>query len=93
MTERSDRPGTPTVFREKRTYRRRRMIDAARLAPLVVLFLWLLPMAWPQDGLEQISSATAFIYIFGIWAVVIMCNWALSRALRHSLDDGADTDT
>ena len=92
MTDPEDRPNTPAVFHEKRTYRRRRMMDAARVAPLFVLFLWLVPLFWPQEGAGRVSSASALIYIFGIWAVVILFNWALSRNLGRGLDDGSDTD-
>ncbi|MCL3880800.1 hypothetical protein [Marivita sp. GX14005] len=81
MTGPADRPGPPPVFHEKRTYRRRRLIDAARIAPVAVLFLWLLPLIWPQTEGTGLRSATALVYIFTVWALVILCNLVLSRRL------------
>ena len=34
-----DRPRRPSLFLERRTYRRRRLMDAARLLPLLGLLL------------------------------------------------------
>lgn len=92
MTKTTDRPGPPPVFHEKRTYRRRRLMDAARFAPALALFLWLVPLFWSQSGESSISSATALIYIFAVWAGVIVVTWALSHALGQSADDDAGTD-
>ncbi|MGJ8605291.1 MAG: hypothetical protein ACSHXH_14300 [Marivita sp.] len=88
MTEPTERPGVPTVFHEKRTYRVRRVMDAARVAPVLALALWLLPLVWPQTGVNTVSSATALIYIFGVWAGIIVLTWGLSRYL----DDPSDPD-
>lgn len=93
MTDRADRPGSAPVFHEKRTYRQRRVMDAARAAPILALFLWLVPLMWPQDGPGQISSAMALIYIFVIWAGVIIVSFGLSWALRAAMDTDADTDS
>lgn len=92
MTETTDRPGSQTVFHEKRTYRRRRVMDAARMAPLLALFLWLVPLFWPQSGEGRVSSAAALIYIFGVWGSVIMLTLGLSRALGRGLDRDVDAD-
>lgn len=89
MTEPTDRPGTPIVFHERRTYRLRRIMDAARLAPALAFVLWMLPMLWPQTGEDTVSSATALIYIFVVWAAVILLTWGLSRFLN----DPSDTET
>ena len=91
MSERADRPGTPPVFHEKRTYRQRRAMDAARVAPLLAVFLWCVPLIWPQTGDAAVSSATALIYIFGVWAGIIVLTWGLARILRHAMDDSPDS--
>ncbi|WP_439124484.1 hypothetical protein [Marivita sp.] len=93
MREPTDRPGLPTVFHERRTYRRRRVMDAARLAPVLALVLWSLPLLWPQTGEDTVSSATALIYIFVVWAGIIVLTWGLSRLLAEEVDDPPDTDT
>ena len=95
MTDAPDRPGSPPVFHEKRTYRRRRIMDAARVAPALALILWSIPMLWPQTGEGTVSSASALIYIFAVWAGVILLTWGLSRFLVEPGetapgDDGPD---
>jgi len=92
MNKTPDRPGPPPVFHEKRTYRRRRLMDAARFAPVLAMFLWLVPLFWSQTGESRISSATALIYIFALWAGVIVVTLALSYALGQIADDDAGTD-
>jgi len=95
MTERKTRAGSQAVFHEKRTYRRRRVMDAARLVPVLALILWSVPLIWPQSGDGTVSSATALIYIFAVWAGIIVLTWGLSqvlsdRAQRHT---GSETGT
>lgn len=60
------------LFLERSGYVQRRLIDAARLLPLLGLFLWLVPLAWPRGGEgNDIGSAGASIYIFGVWGFLI----------------------
>lgn len=92
MSGTTERPGPPPVFHEKRTYRTRRLMDAARLAPILALFLWVVPLFWPQSGDARISSSTALIYIFAVWVAVIVWTGALTHALGRQADDAADDD-
>lgn len=92
MSDRADRPGAPAVFHEKRTYRQRRVMDAAKVTPVLAIFIFCIPLIWPQDGPAAVSSATALIYIFTSWAVLIALTWWLSRALRPSMDDRTDDE-
>lgn len=66
------RPPAQTVFLERQSYRRRRLIDLIKILPLIGLMLWLVPLLWPTEGAEQVSSANATIYIFAIWFVLIV---------------------
>lgn len=74
----SRRP-TP-VFLERRGYRRRRLADAARLLPLFGVTLLAIPLLWPSPGPEAVaagqtqavSMSVAFLYVFGIWALLIV---------------------
>ncbi|PWL34215.1 MAG: hypothetical protein DCO97_15640 [Marivita sp. XM-24bin2] len=93
MTEPESRLGAPTVFHERRTYRRRRIMDAACVSPLLTLILWMIPMIWPQTGDGTVSSATALIYIFLVWAGIIVLTWGLSRLLADEVDDASNADT
>lgn len=93
MTRATDRPGSPTVFHERRTYRKRRVMDAARVTPVLALILWIIPMIWPQEGDGSVSSATALIYIFFVWAGIILLTWGLSRLLADVPDESSDSET
>ncbi|MEM9427003.1 MAG: hypothetical protein AAGA06_09910 [Pseudomonadota bacterium] len=71
------------VFLERESYRRRRLGDAVRLVPLLGLVLLLLP------GLLTTTN-DALIYIFTIWAVLIVVTAILSRKLAAAdMIDGA----
>lgn len=92
MSAPTERPGRSPVFHEKRTYRIRRLMDAARVAPILALALWLVPLVWPQSGDGRISTATALIYIFVVWAGVIVLTFGLSVFLGRVEDADADQD-
>lgn len=68
-----------TVF-ERMTYRRARAIDAARILPFAGLGLWLLPVLWVRNRL--IGTAGESLYIFALWALMILAAAILARALR-----------
>ncbi|MEM8655560.1 MAG: hypothetical protein AAGF36_12515 [Pseudomonadota bacterium] len=83
----SDPAANPTLFLEKRSYRRRRMMDALRLLPIVGLLLWLFPVFWPsvRDGAaapEPVAMSSAVTYVFGVWGLLILAGLALWRALE-----------
>ncbi|MBW3242767.1 hypothetical protein KUV57_08680 [Epibacterium sp. DP7N7-1] len=93
-----------TPFVERRTYRRRRLMDIARLAPLVGALLFLVPLLWPEQHLSEggghdagSSMSTAMIYIFGVWIGLILFSVAFSVAVRlwavHWTGVGAPTET
>ena len=85
----------PPVFLERRSYRRRRMMDALRILPIVGVLLWLLPLFWPPpgagpDGPTPIAMSDAIIYVFGVWIALILAALALWWALRSSVEMGED---
>jgi len=93
MTER----GLPPVFLERRSYRRRRMMDAWRLLPLLGLLLWMLPLFWPTAADvpatdEKMAMSTAVIYVFVVWLTLIAAAFALWYFLRASPEMGEDTN-
>ena len=64
------RPGTP-LFLQRLPYRRRRRVDAARLLPVLGMFLLLLPMLWtPEDGGGR-RTALDGVYLFLVWGGLI----------------------
>lgn len=84
----SDKTGP--VFLERESYRRRRRGDAARLVPFFGLVLLLLPAFWSTTH----RTADAIVYIFTVWAFLIVVIGALSRRLSESAtpEDNQTTD-
>ncbi|MGC8204016.1 DUF308 domain-containing protein [Aliiroseovarius sp. PTFE2010] len=76
-------PPKSPLFLQRRSYRRRRLADAARLVPVIGAALWLVPLLW-HDGAR---SSTALLYVFGVWALLIGATLILSRGLARSHDE------
>ncbi len=66
--------GSEPLFLARESYRRRRLGDAARLVPVLGFVLLLLP------GLFT-TTTEALIYIFSVWAILIVAVAFLSRRL------------
>ncbi len=81
-------PKHPPLLLEPRRYRRKRFMDAAYVLPILGFVLWILPVlkgpAKPPGG----ETAGGMIYLFVIWAGLILGAFILSRTLRS--DDGGD---
>ena len=69
--------GRPPVFLIRRSYRRRRLGDAARLLPVLGLVLFALPAA----GLGEGRGATQVVFLFLAWAALILAAGLVSRRL------------
>lgn len=90
--------GATPVFLERRSYRRRRMMDALRLLPIAGVFLWMLPVLWPTpaDGPaapETVALSTAATYVFMVWLALIASAfslWSLLRARPEMGEDASD---
>lgn len=85
--------GAP-LFLRPASYRRRRRRDAARLLPVVGLFLIFLPIlrTSPVTGVHK--TAADGIYLFVIWAMLIVVAALISRAVNApGDDDDPDPDT
>jgi hypothetical protein len=76
----------PSLFLPRPEYRRRRLVDAARLLPLFGGFLMLLPILWGPAGAQGRDTARDGMYLFVIWAVLV----GLAAWLAPRLADAAD---
>ena len=85
MSEDPDSSAEPRMplFVERQTYRRRRIVDAARALPLLGVLLWSVPLLWALPD-EPMRASTALIYVFGIWMGLIASAAALILALGRS---------
>jgi hypothetical protein len=82
--------GAP-LFLAREAYRRRRLIDAARLLPAFGAALVMLPILWntgETNGGASGSTAQGMVFIFVIWAVLIVLAAVLARRLTGPLSEG-----
>jgi len=84
-------PERRPVFLARRSYRQRRLGDAARLLPLAAGVLMILPLLWRGPGGDP-GTATVMIYIFGLWVVLVALTALISRHLRANEPEAGDTD-
>lgn len=82
-----DEPNSPFV--ERGTYRRRRLMDMARLLPLLGVLLLAVPLLWPNpdpypapDTAAGMPTSAAITYIFLVWAGLIAASFAFGVAVR-----------
>lgn len=84
-------PETGPVFLERRTYRRRRMADAARLLPVLGVILVCIPLLWKGTP-ESLSKTThVMFYLFAVWLLLAVLSAVISRYLRT--DEGDEQPT
>lgn len=79
------------LYLERASYRRRRLIDAQRLLPILLFGLWLLPLLWGGEGTEQPLGAgsRAFVHVFVVWALgIVAAGWVAWLLMRG----GAQTE-
>lgn len=85
------------VFVQRRTYRRRRVADGARLLPVFGGILFLIPLLWEGDpaGAEAVpdGARTAWVmtYLFVVWFGLAVLSGVLARFLVAE-DDGGDEE-
>ena len=83
------------LFLKRRSYRLRRLRDAARLLPVLGGFLVLLPILWSRGTGDGESTAFDGIYLFLVWFGLVAVAAALSRGLARDAgeDDGGGERT
>lgn len=82
--------GAPLVFLERRSYRRRRMRDAARLLPVLGVFAWAIPLLWSHEAGASPSVSGALIYVFTVWIVLVAVGAVLSVLTGDGDEAGAE---
>ncbi len=85
------------LFLERRSYRQRRLMDAARLLPVLAALLWLVPLLWPRSaaqaeaaGAATVTSSSAILYIFGVWTLLAVIAFVLSLTMDIKPDTPTD---
>ncbi len=79
-------PESGPVFVEKRTYRRRRLVDAARMLPLLGVALVCIPLLWTGPEVAPTPTTHVMLYFFGVWLLLAIVSGVISRHLKGSDD-------
>ncbi len=94
-------PGRRAEFVARDTYRRRRMIDAAGLLPVLGALLFLVPLLWIGAQVGEPGGAPrtshVMLYLFAVWAILVVLSALVSRGLGAGSDaqppeDGGHAD-
>ncbi|PKP69623.1 MAG: hypothetical protein CVT82_09930 [Alphaproteobacteria bacterium HGW-Alphaproteobacteria-4] len=78
-------PHNQPLFLARRSYRRRRMMDAVRLLPVFGAALLMLPLLWQPAETPEPDTAHGVVYLFAIWLLLIVAALSLSRGLAPAL--------
>lgn len=81
----------PPVYLAPDRYRRRRLMDGARMLPVAGAFLILLPVLW-QPGPEGHGTAAEGLYLFAVWAALITVARLLAGPLLQAEDAAEPED-
>ena len=84
------KPPRQPLYLARESYRRRRAMDAARILPVLGIFLFALPRLWGAEAGPGEETAREGIYLFAVWGGLIVAAALLGRWLAPSLDAGAD---
>ncbi|WP_306154193.1 hypothetical protein [Roseovarius sp. MMSF_3281] len=82
--------GRIPVFVERKTYRRRRMADAARMLPMLGAMLFCLPLLWAID--EEPRTALTMFYLFLVWVGLCVVSAVISAHLPTEADNSQTED-
>lgn len=75
--------GRPPLFLQPEPYRKRRLIDAARLLPVFGTFLFIVPLLLVPRG-EPGSTADVLIYVFLLWTLMILFSALINRYIKRA---------
>jgi hypothetical protein len=78
------------LFLARKSYRRRRMTDAARLLPIVGVFLILMPILWQPASTPAPDTGYGVAYLFVVWTLLIVAARVVSHFVARAADETED---
>lgn len=72
-----------SLFLERASYRRRRLSDAVAIIPFFGIVLLCIPALWASES----RTATAMVYVFTIWALLILVMAFIARRLKDPVPE------
>lgn len=76
------------LFLKRRSYRKRRLRDAARMLPVFGLFLFLVPVLWKPAETARPDTAPDGIYLFAVWFGLVLVAALMAPGLAD--ESGSD---
>lgn len=76
------------VFVSRDVYRSRRLKDASRLLPVLGAALFALPLLWRSEEGASVGTAGTLLYIFAVWAGLILSAFLIARRLARDEPPG-----
>ena len=74
------------LFLARRSYRRRRLMDAARMLPVLGAVLILLPGLWNPAETPAPDTGRGGLYLFAVWLGLIVAGALVAHGLAPVLD-------
>ena len=76
-------PHQGPTYLARKSYRQRRLRDAARILPFLGTILWVLPLAATLPG-----TGVTGLYLFGVWGILILLAAMLASRISHEPEQG-----
>ncbi|MCE5974822.1 hypothetical protein LZA78_15140 [Sinirhodobacter sp. WL0062] len=80
------------LFLARRSYRRRRMMDAVRMLPVLGMVLFLLPSLWLPGETPRPDTGRGGLYLFAVWAGLVVLAFGLARGLAPAMEEEERTE-
>ncbi len=84
------RRAKPPIFLQRASYRQRRLRDAGKLLPFIGIVLFALPLAWTNESPDETVGSSGLIYVFGVWALLIIAAAILTTRIQPDSIDNDD---
>ncbi|MGP9788415.1 hypothetical protein [Roseinatronobacter sp. NSM] len=78
-------PSRNIQFLARDGYRMRRLMDAARILPVIGFVLLLLPLMRQGAGTDSPPTASEAVYLFVVWIGLVVTAFVMSLGLRRTL--------
>ena len=78
------------LFLKRGSYRKRRLRDAARMLPVLGLFLFILPILWGPGTTARADTATDGLYLFAVWFGLVLVAAVMAPGLSEEVPEDAD---
>lgn len=80
------------MFLARESFRRRRLMDMARVLPFIGFVAVLLPLFWPAPEETAPATQNEMLYLFAVWVVLIISAAGIALRLTAAMDREQESD-